>query len=152
MDEIFDVLVVGGGQTGLALGYYLTRQRKRVVILDARKRVGDFWRERWDSLRLFTPRQINGLPSLAFPRGPEQFPAKDELADYLEMYAEPFRLPVRLNSAVTRVVKRDGIFEADVAQDLYRTRRLIVATGAFQSPAIPEFASWLPPHIFQIHS
>src|SRR5215213_4067957 len=92
----FDAVVVGGGQAGLAMGYYLARQGRRFAILDAGGRVGDAWRNRWDSLRLFTPAFHNGLPGLPFPAPGGSFPTKDELADYLEAYAGKFDLPVRL--------------------------------------------------------
>jgi putative flavoprotein involved in K+ transport len=92
--ERFHTVVIGGGQAGLAVGYHLAKQRIPFVILDAHDRVGDSWRRRWDSLRLFTPTHFSGLPGLPLP-GSSEFPTKDEMADYLESYAERFRLPVR---------------------------------------------------------
>src|SRR5205823_2976702 len=93
--ERVDVVVVGGGQAGLAVGYHLARQRRRFVILDSHRRVGDVWRRRWESLRLFTPARYNGLPGWSFPAPAWSFPTRDEMADYLEAYAARFELPVR---------------------------------------------------------
>ena len=87
--------MIGGGQAGLSVGYYLASQRRRFVILDASQRVGDVWRQRWDSLRLFTPAVFDGLVGMKFPAPPFSFPTKDAMADYLEAYARHFQLPVR---------------------------------------------------------
>jgi putative flavoprotein involved in K+ transport len=94
-EESFHTIVIGGGQAGLAAGYYLAHQGEDFIILDAGPRTGDSWRNRWDSLRLFTPSQINGLPGMPFPKPDYYFPTKDEVADYLDTYAGEFRLPVR---------------------------------------------------------
>src|SRR4029079_7690607 len=79
-----ETLVIGGGQAGLAVGYHLARERLPFVILDANSRVGDAWRTRWDSLRLFSPARFDALPGLPFPAPPYSFPTKDQMADYLE--------------------------------------------------------------------
>ena len=105
--ESADIVVIGGGQAGLALGYYLARAERNFVILDAGSRVGDGWRSRWDSLRLFTPAKYDGLPGMPFPGDRLAFPTKDEQADYLEAYATRFALPVRTGIRVDRV-RRDG--------------------------------------------
>src|SRR6266545_1150916 len=98
--ERFEVVVIGGGQAGLAVGYHLARRGLPFVILDANERVGDSWRKRWDSLRLFTPARYDGLPGMPFPAPGHAFPTKDEIADYLEAYAARFALPVRMGSTV----------------------------------------------------
>jgi putative flavoprotein involved in K+ transport len=91
----YDTIVIGGGQAGLATGYYLKQQGRDFVILDANERIGDSWRKRWDSLRLFTPARYDGLPGMAFPAPAHAFPTKDEMGDYLDAYATRFELPVR---------------------------------------------------------
>src|SRR5215218_9947999 len=102
-----ETVIVGGGQSGLALGFHLVRQKRDFVILDAGSRVGDAWRNRWDSLRLFTPAKFDGLPGMRFPGDRLAFPTKDEQADYLEAYADRFELPVLIGVRVERV-RLDG--------------------------------------------
>ena len=102
--ERYDVVVIGGGQAGLSVGYYLRKRGLRFLILDASERIGDAWRKRWDSLRLFTPAKFDGIAGMKFPAPPNHFPTKDEMADYLESYAARFQLPVRTNSRVERLV------------------------------------------------
>src|SRR5215470_5328103 len=99
--EHFDVLVIGGGQAGLSVGYHLKRRGAHFAILDAEARIGDVWRKRWDSLRLFSPARFDSLDGMPFPAPPDSFPTKDEMADYLEAYAAHFALPVRSGVRVT---------------------------------------------------
>src|SRR6266498_3950298 len=105
--ERIDTVVIGGGQAGLAAGYYLTQQKRDFVILDAHDRAGDSWRKRWDSLRLFTPTGFNHLPEMPFPQSPDadRFPGKDEMADYLESYVAHFQLPVLFNTKVNELTR-----------------------------------------------
>jgi putative flavoprotein involved in K+ transport len=103
MQTQFDTIVIGGGQAGLAAGYYLARQDRDFVILDAQARTGDSWRKRWDSLRLFTPALLSSLPGLRFPAPPNQMLGKDDIAQYLERYASHFRLPIRHNTQARRL-------------------------------------------------
>src|SRR5438132_805822 len=105
-----DTIIIGGGQAGLATGYYLKQQGRDFVILDANARVGDSWRNRWDSLRLFTPARYNGLPGMPFPAPVLTFPTKDEMADYLESYAARFGLPVRTDVRVDCLSKQGDRF------------------------------------------
>jgi len=93
--ERINTVVIGGGQAGLSVGYHLQRKGVQFVILDASARVGDAWRNRWDSLRLFTPAKFSGLDGMRFPAPPNSFPTKDAMGDYLERYAGHFQLPVR---------------------------------------------------------
>src|SRR6186713_370080 len=106
--EHFEVVVVGGGQAGLATGYHLARAGLKFVILEANERVGDVWRKRWDSLRLFTPARFDALPGLPFPAPRHEFPTKDQMADYLEAYAAKFELPVRTSVRVERLSHESG--------------------------------------------
>lgn len=149
-----DVIVIGGGQAGLAIGYYLARRGLRFVILDEHTRVGDSWRNRWDSLRLFTFARFDALPGLPFPAPPYSFPTKDEMADYLEQYAATFELPVRTGvhvDALRSAEDRDGYVV--VAGDVHwRAPQVVVAAGAYHEPRIPDFARELKPSIRQLHS
>lgn len=147
-----DTLIVGGGQAGLALGYYLKEQKRTFLILDAYPRTGDAWRNRWDSLRVFTPAKYDGLPGAPFPADPLSFPTKDEVADYLERYAEHFQLPVRRGVRVERLWRDGDRFIAASNGQRWEARNVVVATGAERVPRAPEFASRLDPSIVQFHS
>ncbi len=148
----FDTVIIGGGQAGLAVGYHLTRQRHSVVILDAGDRVGDPWRERWDSLRVFTPARYDGLPGWSFPAPGWSYPTKDEVADYLESYAARFRLPVRTGIRVDGLYRGDSGYVVTSGRTRYEADNVVVATGGYQAPRIPEFATELDPDIVQLHS
>ncbi len=97
-DEHVDTLIIGGGQAGLAIGYHLKSMKRDFLILDANERVGDSWRKRWPSLRLYSPASLDGLPGMAFPAPAHSYPTGLEMADYLESYAERFELPVRIRA------------------------------------------------------
>src|SRR5215218_5637584 len=150
--EYFETVVIGGGQAGLTAGYNLAKRGRPSVILDAHERIGDAWRKRWDSLRLFTPARFNGLPGLKFPASNWSFPTKDELADYLETYAERFELPVRTRITVDRLSKVDGRFVVSAGDYRFEAENVIVATGAHRIPKVPGFARELDPRIVQLHS
>jgi putative flavoprotein involved in K+ transport len=147
-----DTVVVGGGQAGLAMGYYLATQHRDFVILDAAGRVGDTWRNRWDSLRLFTPAFHSGLPGMPFPAPGHSFPTKDQTADYLEAYAERFQLPIRLGRRVQSLSRYDGGYLVHAGDERYTTEHVVVATGPYHHPHIPSFAAALDPTITQLHS
>lgn len=150
--EYFDAIVVGGGQAGLAVGSYLAKQHQRFVILDAGERVGDAWRERWDSLRLFTPARYDGLPGMPFPTPGGYYPTKDEMADYLEAYAERFDLPVRTGVRVRSLTKQEGRYLLASDAGRFEAENVVVATGSLQRPNVPPFAANLDPSIAQLHS
>ncbi len=105
-----EVIVVGAGQAGLAIGYHLARQGRRFVILEAAAEPGAAWRARWESLRLFTPVRYDALPALPFPGDPDSYPGRDEVAHYLADYAAHFELPIELNSRVRSVRRGDGSY------------------------------------------
>jgi putative flavoprotein involved in K+ transport len=151
-DERFDVVVVGGGQSGLAAGYHLKRWGGRFVILDGGSRVGDTWRRRWDSLRLFTPARINGLPGAPFPASPGAIVSKDQVADYLESYAKRFELPVSLGVKVTSLSRDGQGFVLDGDGRRIRADQVIVASGSYPTPRRPEFARELDASTVQLHS
>jgi putative flavoprotein involved in K+ transport len=150
----FDVVVVGAGQAGLAAGHYLAESGLRFVILEARESVGDNWRTRYDSLRLYTPPSDDALPGLRFPRIAGRFPTGRQMADYLEAYARHFDLPVETGVRVDRLTAaRDGDgFIVTAGSRRYRAAQVIVATGAFQRPFIPDVAADLDAGIRQLHS
>jgi putative flavoprotein involved in K+ transport len=147
-----DTVVVGGGQAGLAMGYFLARRGRDFVILDAGNRVGDTWRHRWDSLRLFTPAFHSSLPGMPFPAPGASFPTKDEVADYLERYAERFALPLRLGRRVEALSRHDGGYLLCAAGERYVAEHVVVATGPYRRANIPEYAATLHPEIVQLHS
>ena len=150
--ERFDVVVIGGGQAGLSVGYYLARRGLRFVILDAHERVGDAWRNRWDSLRLFSPARYDALVGMPFPAPDDSFPTRDEMADYLEAYAKRFKLPVRNGMRVDSLTQRDGRYHVASGEHEFEADQVIVAMANFQKPRVPELASSLDPGIVQLHS
>jgi putative flavoprotein involved in K+ transport len=150
--RVLDTVVIGGGQAGLAIAYHLVQQHRDLVILDAHARIGDAWRLRWDSLRLFTPAKFDGLPGMPFPGDRLGFPTKDEQADYLEAYAQHFGLPVRTGVHVDRV-RRDGerfVVESGVRR--WEAENVVLATGGYQVPRVPEFAGRIGSSVLQLHS
>jgi putative flavoprotein involved in K+ transport len=148
-----DVLVIGAGQAGLVMTWYLQRAGVRVLAVDAESRLGDTWRSRWDSLRLFSPAEYDSLPGLLFPAPSGSYPTKDQVADYLETYAETFRLPVRLGTRVIRLGRSAEGFTAETTTGTLTARQVVVATGAFISPYVPShLAEGLAGHVTQIHS
>jgi putative flavoprotein involved in K+ transport len=148
----FDTIVIGGGQSGLAAGYHLNRAGRSFLIVDANQRSGDTWRGRWDSLRLFSPAQYDSLPGLplAMPKG--TFPGKDVLADYLESYARHFDLPILRGVRVTKVVRQATEFLVACGNRTLCCVNVIVATGAYSCPRIPDSSAGLSPSIQQVHS
>jgi putative flavoprotein involved in K+ transport len=151
-DQVLDVVVVGGSQSGLAMAWHLAQQGLRFVALEAGPEVGHVWRSRWDSLKLFTPAQYDNLPGMAFPAPADTYPTKEPVADYLKAYAAAFDLPVRLNARVTRLSKTGDDFEVQTADATFRARQVVVATGPFQVPFVPPPAGKLDPAVAQLHS
>jgi putative flavoprotein involved in K+ transport len=152
MAEQFEVLVIGGGQAGLAAGYHLARQGRRFAILEQSARIGDSWRNRWGSLTLFTSARYSQLPGRPFPADPDSYPRKDEVADYLESYAEEFRLPVRVGCRVKRVRPAEGGYQVDTEAATLQADQLVIATGPFQTPYRPPLAAELPAEVCALHS
>jgi putative flavoprotein involved in K+ transport len=152
VNDALDVLVIGAGQAGLAMGHHLAEGGRRFVILDAGAQIGQAWRTRWESLRLFTPPQYDNLPGLPFPAAPDTYPGKDAVADYLQAYAAQLQLPVRLGTTVTSLTSSDGRYVAKAADQEVHARQVVVATGPFQVPFIPALADHLDPAVSQLHS
>ena len=147
-----NTVVIGGGQAGLSTGYHLARRGVPFVILDASARVGDTWRHRWDSLRLFTPARHAGLDGMRFPAPPFSFPTKDQMADYLETYARTFELPVRSGARVDRLSRLGDRFLVAAGDSCFEADNVIVAMAHYQQPRVPPFAGELDPRIVQLHS
>jgi putative flavoprotein involved in K+ transport len=152
--ERFDTVVIGAGQAGLAVGHHLAARDMDFAILSKEARVGDNWRKRWDSLRLFTPARYSGLPGMPFPASPSHLADKDEVGDYLERYAERFDLPVRLHAPVQSLSSDGEQFSIGVqgSETRLEASNVVVATGPFQRPHIPAVASRLSTSIVQLHS
>jgi putative flavoprotein involved in K+ transport len=152
-DEKLEVAVIGGGQAGLAMGYFLGRQSRRFVILERADQIAPAWRERWESLTLFTPRRYSALPGLPFPGDPDGYPTRDEVIAYLERYAEIFELPIELNSEVKKLERGDdGRFRLEVGGRTITADQVVVATGPFQTPYVPKVAQKLANDVFQAHA
>jgi len=150
--QSFDVIVIGAGQAGLSVGYYLAQAGVRFTILDANQRIGDSWRRRWDSLRLFTPAKLDGLIGMRFPAPRNSFPTKDEMADYLEAYAARFRLPIRTGLRVDRLYKRGARYVVKTGAVELEAEQVVVAMASYQRAKVPDFAAALSADIVQMHS
>src|SRR5215211_6390170 len=147
-----ETVIVGAGQAGLASGYHLARLGCEHVILDAEARVGDGWRRRWPSLRLYSAARLDGLPGMRFPAPGHTFPSSAEMGDFLEAYAARFELPVESGVAVDALERRDGRYLVIAGTRRWEADNVVIATGAFRDPRIPSFAADLDPAIRQLHS
>lgn len=150
--DSFDVVVVGGGQAGLGMGWRLGQAGVSFVIVDERSRAGDVWRDRWDSLTLFTPRPFIGLPGMKAPRHISYYPTGAQMADYLEHYRDEFDLPVEHGFAVQNLSRRDGVFSISSATETLRAHAVVIAAGPFHMPYIPDCARRLGSDVTQLHS
>jgi len=150
--EHIETVIIGGGQAGLSVGYHLMRRDRQFVILDANQRVGDAWRNRWDSLRLFTPARYDGLAGIPFPAPAHSFPTKDQVADYLEAYAARFELPVRTGVRVDRLSRNGDRFVVAAGDRRFEADNVVVAMATYQVPRVPAFAPGLDPGVVQLHA
>jgi putative flavoprotein involved in K+ transport len=148
-----EVAVIGAGQAGLTMGHFLVRQGRRFVVLERADSIGSAWRERWESLTLFTPRRYSTLSGLPFPGDPDGYPTRDEVIAYLERYAETFQLPIELNSEVKKLEPGDdGRFRLEVEDRTIAADQVVVATGPFQKAFVPKLAQNVSPDVFQTHA
>jgi putative flavoprotein involved in K+ transport len=147
-----ETLVIGGGQAGLAVGQQLATRGIPCLIADANPEVGAVWRSRWDSLRLFTSGRYNNLPGMDFPGARDEYPGKDQAADFLQAYARKFDLPVQLDTRIESLTREDGGYVARSGAEEIRAEQVVVATGPFHLPFTPPIADQLDPALAQMHS
>ncbi|HWC25658.1 MAG TPA: FAD-dependent oxidoreductase [Solirubrobacteraceae bacterium] len=150
--ERVETVIVGGGQAGLATGYQLTRRGRECVVLDADERIGDSWRRRWPTLRLYSPARLDELPGMRFPAPARSYPTAPEMADYLEAYAAELELPVRSGVAVDGLERSGERYLVSAGEQRWEADNVVVATGVFRDPHVPDFAADLDPRIRQLHS
>lgn len=149
---MYDVVIIGAGQAGLALGCYLKQANQSFLLIDKAKEIGESWKNRYDSLTLFTPRGYSELPDFKMKGARQGYPTKNEVADYLANYASYHSLPIQLNTIVTSVTEIEDGFKIETSKEIIRAKNIVIATGPFQEPAIPNFAKNLSDQVFQIHS
>jgi putative flavoprotein involved in K+ transport len=150
--ESIETAIIGAGQAGLSAGYHLSRLGRPIVILDDSEHVGDSWRNRWDSMRLFTPARFSSLPGMPFPANSWTFPNHDEMANYLEAYADRFDLPVRSGVSVRSLSRQESSFVVGTDSQTYEATNVVIASGPHQEPHVPSFSAGLDPSIRQLHS
>jgi len=150
--ERVETIIIGAGQAGLSVGYHLARRGRPFLILEANERIGDSWRTRWDSLRLFTAARYDSLDGMPFPSAPGYFPTKDEMGDYLASYASRFGLPVRTGQTVTSLTREGDCYLVVTDSGRYEANHVVIAMATFQRPKVPGFATNLDPSIVQLHS
>lgn len=150
--ERVETAIVGAGQAGLSTGYHLAKRDRQFLVLDEQRRVGDNWRRHYDSLRLYSPARLDGLPGMPFPASATTFPTRDQMADYLEEYVSAFGLPVRGGTRVERVSRNGGGYVVDCGDRCLEAENVVVATGTFGRSYTPKLAAHLDPEIVQLHS
>jgi putative flavoprotein involved in K+ transport len=148
----YDVIIIGGGQAGLSIGYFLKNCNLSFIILEKTSEIGEVWRNRYDSLKLFTPRYFSSLPGLNLSGNPNNYPTKDEIADYLSKYAATFSLPIQTDTTVEGLYKLKEGFKVITNRGELTTNIVVVATGPFQKPFLPEISNSLSDKVLQIHS
>ncbi|MEJ8547710.1 flavin-containing monooxygenase [Brevibacillus borstelensis] len=150
--KTYEVIVVGAGQAGLAIGYYLKQRGISCLLLDKHKQIGEAWRKRYDSLVLFTPREQCDLPGLPFPGERNGLPTKDDVADYLELYARRHSLPIQLDTEVQALLPLETGYRLITSQGDYASRQVVIATGPFQVPIIPQMHKRAADDLVQLHT
>ena len=148
----YHTIIIGGGQAGLAAAYYLSKQNKNYVVLEAADTIGHSWKVRYDSLKLFTSARYNNLPGLEFPGAKNRFPHKDEVVSYLQNYVNRFQIQLKINEKVISLSKKDQLFQVRTENNSYTSENVIVSTGPFQEALIPAFIKNIDADIHQMHS
>lgn len=149
---MYDFVIVGAGQAGLAMGYYLQKQNKKFILVDKESETGASWLNRWDSLQLFTPSAYNNLPGMDFPASKEHYPSKYEVADYFKAYVSKFKIPLQHCMLITKICYKNSKFLLFHQEGVIESRGVVIATGPFHIPYTPSFAKNISPDIYQIHS
>ncbi|WP_024873942.1 flavin-containing monooxygenase [Saccharomonospora piscinae] len=150
--ERVGTLVIGGSQAGVSAGYFLKRAGADFRIVDAGNEIGQVWRSRWDSLKLYTAAKHNNLPGMPFPGDPDHVPGKSEMADYLVEYVRRFDLPLELEAEVEALTRTDGTYVATLGTREIVADHVVVATGPTGQPRTPHLAHELDPSITQLNA
>lgn len=148
----YHTIIIGGGQAGLAAAYYLSKKNKNYVVLEAAESIGNSWRQRYESLKLFTSARYNNLPGLEFPGNKNHFPHKDEVVSYLKRYVDTFKIPIKVKEQVTSLSNENNLFQIKTENNSYTSENVVVCTGPFQEAFIPSFSMSINSNILQLHS
>lgn len=149
---MYDTVVIGAGQAGLSIGYYLKQSDQKFVLIDKGNEVGESWKLRYDSLVLFTPRLYSSLPGMILDGDEQGFPTKDEMVNYLEKYVATYDIPIHFNNEVVEITKVNDDFLIKTTNDEYQAKNIVIATGPFQTPMIPTCSNNISSQIKQLHS
>lgn len=149
---MYDFIVVGAAQAGLAMAYYLKKQEKNFLLVDKESEIGASWLNRWDSLKLFTPSEFNNMPGMEFPAQKGHYPSKTEVAHYFKDYVKEFDIPVKLNTLIENISHEGDHFIISGPDTELKSRNVVIATGPFHIPYTPPFSKKINRDIFQIHS
>lgn len=148
--ECYDLAIIGGGQAGLAAAYQAKQENLDYIVFEGNEHIGQSWRDRYDSLTLFTPRRYSSLPDLPMDGDQDGYPTKDEVATYLERYVDHHQLAVHLGEPVTELQKTEELFHINTPRASYQSQSVVIATAPFQTPRVPEWHTELS--IQNLHS
>src|SRR5690625_5056394 len=141
--KIFDTLIIGGGQAGLSVGYFLHRKPIDFLILDAQSKPGGAWLKTWDSLMLFSPTEYSSLSGWPMPKSQNEYPDKDEFIDYLKAYEKRYNFPVKRNTMVKKVTKENKLYKLHTTNGVYWSKTVVSATGTAENPYVPYYPNRL---------
>lgn len=152
ISKMYDLIIVGGGQSALACAYYLRRKNVEYIILDDQEKCGGSWNKAWDSLTLFSPPEHSSLPGWQMPKSKGEFPTKDETIDYLCQYESRYDIAIQRAVKVDSINKNNGVFKLNTSKGIYSSKAVISATGTFKNPFIPEVNGRSKFEGIQLHS